>query len=380
MFFNCESFSQNNIYQVDGNVGIGISSPLYKLDVDGTAHSNAGFRIGSVGLGQLPNTSGFDFLTCNAYGTNPFVLCMINPTGVYGQAIDMWGGLNSHGLIGYAKDNPEHFIISANPITAAKPSIKFRTGGSWIDDNSTQMTIHGNGNIGIGTVAPTKKLHVVGESAFDGNLIIGDPQIAANNKNISIRFDKTNEQTIINSANWTAGYRSILINPDGTSENFGLGVGVTTVQARFHVKGASSTSGSTTLHAVNSSGTSLLFVRDDGNIGVGTTTPQAKFSVNGDVYSKKIKVTQTGWPDFVFSEKYTLMPLKELEKFIQAHNHLPGISSSKEVETEGLDVGGMQALQMQKIEELTLYIIELNKKIDELSKKVHEADNRTGRN
>jgi hypothetical protein len=72
-------------------------------------------------------------------------------------------------------------------------------------------------------------------------------------------------------------------------------------------------------------------------------------------------------PDYVFAKNYTLKSLDEVEDFIKKNNHLPGIPSAKTIETNGLSVGEMQKMQMEKIEELTLYIIELKKEIEKLS-------------
>jgi len=75
------------------------------------------------------------------------------------------------------------------------------------------------------------------------------------------------------------------------------------------------------------------------------------------------------WPDYVFDNKYKLQSLDEVEKFIQQNNRLPGIPSAITLESGGLNIGEMQKLQMEKIEELTLYIIGLKKEIEQLKKK-----------
>jgi hypothetical protein len=101
-----------------------------------------------------------------------------------------------------------------------------------------------------------------------------------------------------------------------------------------------------------------------GNLGIGTATPgDYKLAVAGSIGAKRIKVTQN-WADFVFDPGYILPALSEVEAFVKLHNHLPDIPSDKEVEQKGLDLGNMQQLQMQKIEELTLYLIDLNKKLE----------------
>jgi hypothetical protein len=85
-------------------------------------------------------------------------------------------------------------------------------------------------------------------------------------------------------------------------------------------------------------------------------------SVAGTITSKQVVVTQTGWPDFVFKPTYPLMPLKKVEQYIKLNRHLPGITSASEVEKKGLDLGSSQAELLKKIEELTLYLIDQEKK------------------
>jgi hypothetical protein len=90
--------------------------------------------------------------------------------------------------------------------------------------------------------------------------------------------------------------------------------------------------------------------------------------VTGKMIAEDITVKlQANWPDFVFAKDYQLRPLSELETYIKANQHLPGIPSECELrEKDGIAVSDMLTKQMQKIEELTLYIIELNKKVSEL--------------
>lgn len=106
----------------------------------------------------------------------------------------------------------------------------------------------------------------------------------------------------------------------------------------------------------------LLSITSGGSVGIGTPVPQSKLSVNGTVTAKQVKVTQTGWPDYVFDSAYILPSLSSITAFIKAEHHLPDIPSTKEIESRGLDLGDMQKKQMQKIEELILYIININKK------------------
>jgi hypothetical protein len=103
-------------------------------------------------------------------------------------------------------------------------------------------------------------------------------------------------------------------------------------------------------------------------IGVGhTPDPSFKLwvegntAVRGNIRAKEVRVTTTNWPDYVFKKEYNLLSLSEVDSFIQANGHLPGIISAKDAEANGVQVGEMQAKLLEKIEELTLYIIEMKK-------------------
>ncbi|MBP7399550.1 MAG: hypothetical protein KA954_08185, partial [Chitinophagales bacterium] len=107
-----------------------------------------------------------------------------------------------------------------------------------------------------------------------------------------------------------------------------------------------------------------------GNVHIGASDAAATgylLAVDGKVICEELKVQLSeSWPDYVFGENHQLMNLYDLEKSIQSNKHLPGVPSAKEIETDGLAVGEMQRVMMEKIEELTLYIIQLQKQIDEL--------------
>lgn len=120
--------------------------------------------------------------------------------------------------------------------------------------------------------------------------------------------------------------------------------------------------------AINPKGTSYL---GGGGLAVGMTTLPAGYTmaVNGTIGTTKLKVTQT-WADFVFSPDYKLPSIAEVEAHIRDNHKLPDIPSEKQIAAEGLDVGEMQKLQMQKIEELTLYIIDLKKQLEAQQKEI----------
>jgi hypothetical protein len=136
-----------------------------------------------------------------------------------------------------------------------------------------------------------------------------------------------------------------------------------------------------------------------GNTGIGTYTPNAKLhlngamliggnaariaagyqlSVDGKIMAEEVMVqNSTSWPDYVFASDYKLMPLDELERSINKNKHLPNIPAAAEVEKNGIMLGDMNRRLMEKVEELTLYIIDLNKKNNALAEKVQKLEQKT---
>jgi hypothetical protein len=95
---------------------------------------------------------------------------------------------------------------------------------------------------------------------------------------------------------------------------------------------------------------------------------------NGLLRARRIKVDADIWADFVFEPEYKLMPLSEVEMFVKKEKHLPNVPSETELKENGLDIQEMNKILMQKIEELTLYMIEQDKKINELNSKISDLE------
>ena len=202
------------------------------------------------------------------------------------------------------------------------------------------MRINSSGDVGIGTTNPANKFEVFKDS---GNEIIAQFRTQDGIINIAAAGSTT--------GNSSYGNFISSRNSDNTAyEDIGL---------------------------KTASGNPQLLVKTDGSVGVGTThTFGYKLAVNGTIGSTEVKVENTSaWPDFVFEKDYDLRTLKELEEHITEKGHLPEIPSEEEITENGINLGEMNAKLLQKIEELTLYLIEQNKEIKELKKEVSNLKN-----
>ena len=111
----------------------------------------------------------------------------------------------------------------------------------------------------------------------------------------------------------------------------------------------------------NNAAANCIYVKAGGNVGIGTSNPTTKLAVNGKIDCKEVEVYLSGWSDFVFAEGYQLRSLTEVDAYVKEHKHLPGVPSEQEVLEDGVNLGEMNAILLEKIEELTLYMIELKK-------------------
>jgi hypothetical protein len=262
---------------------------------------------------------------------------------------------------------------------------------SFITNKQERMTITKEGSVGIGTWAPS--------SLLDVNGVINGSDLQVNNSFASINTSVPGAQKgNIHLANKLTAYNS------GNSITFGAINQADRAQAGIYT--TSSNTGIKMYFGTSddyATGAKTRMTLDEyGNVGIGKITPDAnaKLDVAGNIYSsgkvrigdftlpgsvlpgsdyslavngsalftKAVVKLNVNWPDYVFSKNYELPTLANVERYITENSHLPGVASAQEVEKSGIDLGDNQAVLLKKVEELTLYMIDMDKKMQQVQK------------
>ncbi|MET3020958.1 hypothetical protein [Flavobacterium hydatis] len=202
-----------------------------------------------------------------------------------------------------------------------------------------------SGNVGIGTINPLAKLEV-----NNGNILV---------RNLLSNVDNESSIMIAHSINFS------------NYDTFGTSIRTITQSTGYNTYGTQFF----TQESFLTGQTEKMRILGNGNVGIGTiTTGTHKLAVNGSIGAREIKVETTTWPDYVFKKEYDLPTLKEVEKHITEKGHLKDIPSEEEALKNGINLGEMNAKLLQKIEELTLYVIEQNKVIIEQNKRLDKLE------
>jgi hypothetical protein len=147
-----------------------------------------------------------------------------------------------------------------------------------------------------------------------------------------------------------------------------------------HIATDINANGGSNLYMISGNSDAPIFLNPyGGTVGVGTTTIPASYKmiVDGKVGVRKLVVSQLpAWADYVFAPSYNLLPLQDLETYIKQHQHLPDVPSASEVAANGIDLGDNQTILLKKVEELTLYLIEQNKRIQQLEQELKSLKTR----
>jgi hypothetical protein len=267
-------------------------------------------------LGNFSSSGDF-YMTRSAYHD-----AVINANGLQHQTT----GTNSVALIGGGLQG-FGIAISVPNVTA---------GQNWNWQNDLKFKVGLDGNVGIGTTAPQSKLEV-----------------------------NANGQTLFRAFNANA---NIIIGNGGSGDNFFEG---TTHYFRDAL-------GNQKMNIQSSSINAYVQIISNQRVLIGASDAPSNYllAVNGSAIAQKVVVKQNIFADYVFKPEYKLRPLSEVEQYINQNGHLPNIPKEEEIKKNGLDLGDMNVKLLEKVEELTLYLIEMKKENEALKKRMQVLENK----
>lgn len=298
----------------------------------------------------------------------------------------------------------------------------FNYNGSSLDPITRMTILYSNGNVGIGTMTPDNKLQVngglkigqgntaterntnvlyfgdedyvkIGEFDADDALSFDADKFCFHNGNVGIQTTTpsyaldVNGKMFLRSLNqdgndwyqsyfyWNAhclvmgtppghvAHNSLDLKPGGSSDP----------QPLFsRVRMYTATGTNTQIQKIELCTENNCWFNNTGNFGIGTSAPTHKLDVRGTIRANEVLVNIPSGADFVFDNNYHLMPLDELSEYVQQNKHLPEVKSAAEMEQDGVTMGEMQIKLLQKVEELTLYILQQQATIENLKQQVEE--------
>lgn len=369
----------NNIY-TGGNVSIGNVVAQERLHVNGVTFQE-GLKVdinGNSIMGILPNDG----------------------QGNYNRYWNTTGGTAPTRIAAGIAFQEYLFSTTAN---STNSNYRIRYGGygaagSAITWNDAFTIRYNNGFIGVKNNTPGYPLDVVGEiTSRNANSF----RLRQNDYSVIHRNDNTNYYVLLTAngspdANWNT-HRPLTIGLASGDVSMGksntlfvdqsanrVGIGTNAPEVKFHVNGqvrwgtagATLTTSQGAAMELRGTGTPFIDFSNDATTNYDAriilandnrlTFQGAEVNVLGDLSAKRMKVTATGYPDYVFDEDYDLKTLEQVELHIDEKGHLPGVPSEKEIVENGLDLNDQSMWQMEKIEELFLHTIELNKQVKEL--------------
>ncbi len=200
-----------------------------------------------------------------------------------------------------------------------------------------QNTFPSTGDVGIGTTTPGAALQIIKNSSYSSPLL-----------KLEYGWDKPDLISV-----YRSNYKMVTLGNGGGTYSHGVMELFNDSENEAKIKFSASPFVDSYINT--------------GNLGIGTTATNGyKLAVNGSLFATSVKVRISLWSDFVFKPSYQLMPLSEVAVYIKEHGHLPGVPAEKDIIGKDLDLAKTNALLLQKIEELTLYLIELENQIKEI--------------
>lgn len=295
-----------------GKLGIGITDPIRTLEVNG----DAGFN-GALYLTDLENSSS------------------INQTVFTTQLLT----LNNSKVVKTSLEDLRTMMYMAPPVfnscnLAGQP---IQQNPAWYSNPFKLYTICPDILVGIGTDNPEYTLDVNGNANFRENLF-----------SYRLRVGQKDEGSGLISGYWKG-------NDASSYELLNLGFSSSQTQASHQIL------------TIDVKGNLRLNNRERDIFYIDAATETVK--------ARNIIVDEQNWPDYVFKKEYSLLPLKKVQAYIEENGHLPNVPSANEVAEQGLSLGGMTKVTMEKIEELTLYLLQINERLEQQEVNLVEQQN-----
>ncbi len=337
---SAQSYDVNGDYKISGKVGIGTSSLIAKFNIVG---NTAALELdtdpnGSSILSYDRNSSTFKSIS---FRGSDFNFC-VNDQGKF--------FINNAGNVGIGTSTPGgKLVVSENgsALTIGSGSIGFNrnyVNGNIYNSNSTAWQINGN-NDGFAIQGFNGAINQPFKILNDGKIGIGTP---------TPDEDLTVKGVTKIYPNKTGDARSFIVSSTFSNHSF--------LDNNYPV-------------VLATGGGNQPLILDAARVGIGTNDPKNKLSVNGTIWATEIKVSLTDGADWVFEDDYELRTLESVEQFIKQNKHLPEIPSAEEFRENDLNVAEMDNKLLQKIEELTLYLIEQNKQNQAQEARIKELEN-----
>jgi len=335
---------------VSGNVGIGLNNPaafLHILTTNGNAtpllQATQASTTGNDFFKLINGTSASNTFAAVLWGHNTYTTSFLPSVSLQGSTTSSGDVSGSSALIN----------LNGRQYNGTTGSALINRNILQVSNYATSLFVIGStGRVGIGVTTPNQQLHIAtsGTTPSDG---------------ILLQHNGTAWAKYLSPSLGTGAYNNI-------SRTGDAGI--------IFTGGSINSTASGFVLAPWRSSTSGLRMDAYGNVGIGTALTNNPnnymLAVNGTIGAKavRVEITSSTWSDYVFEPNYKLMSLSEVEKYVQKNKHLPEVPSAAEVEDRGIDIADMDNILLRKIEELTLYMIEMKKENEQLKSRLEAIE------